>query len=81
MPKIGVEQSLSDVTAALQQKGYDVVQLKNENDAQGCDCCVITGQDRNIMGISDTVTAGSVIEASGLSADEICQRVESKFNQ
>jgi len=81
MPKIGVEQSLSDVTAALQQKGYDVVQLKNENDAQGCDCCVITGQDRNIMGISNTVTAGSVIEASGLSADEICQRVESKFNQ
>ncbi len=81
MPKIGVEQSLSDVTAALQQKGYDVVQLKNENDAQGCDCCVITGQDNNIMGISNTVTAGSVIEASGLSADEICQRVESKFNQ
>ena len=44
MPKIGVEDSLSDVTAALQQKGYDVVQLKNESDAQGCDCCVITGR-------------------------------------
>jgi len=81
MPKIGVEQSLSDVTSALQQKGYDVVQLNNENDAKGCDCCVITGQDSNVMGISNAVTAGSVIQASGLSADEICQQVESKLNR
>lgn len=80
MPKIGVEQSLSDVSAALQQKGYDVVQLTNESDAKGCDCCVITGQDANVMGISNAVTAGSVIEASGLSADEICQQVDSKIN-
>ena len=81
MPKIGVEQSLSNVTAALQQKGYDVVQLKNESDAKGCDCCVITGQDANVMGISNAVTDGSVIQASGLTADEICQQVESKINQ
>jgi hypothetical protein len=80
MPKIGVEDSLTDVTAALQQKGYDVVQLKNESDAQGCDCCVITGQDANVMGISNAVTPGSVIQASGLTADEICQQVESKIN-
>ncbi|MDQ0229544.1 YkuS family protein [Metabacillus malikii] len=81
MPKIGVEQSLSDVTAALSQKGYDVVQLKNESDAQGCDCCVITGQDQNVMGITNAVTSGSVINASGLSAEEVCQRIESKVNQ
>jgi hypothetical protein len=81
MPKIGVEQSLSDVTAALQQKGYDVVQLKNESDANGCDCCVITGQDNNVMGISNAVTAGSVIQASGLTAEQICQEVENKFNR
>ncbi|MFC0270731.1 YkuS family protein [Metabacillus herbersteinensis] len=81
MPKIGVEQSLSDVTAALQQKGYDVVQLNNEEDAKGCDCCVVTGQDSNIMGISNSVTSGGVIQASGYSADEVCQQVESKFNR
>ncbi|KKI93857.1 hypothetical protein WQ54_02070 [Bacillus sp. SA1-12] len=81
MPKIGVEQSLSDVSSALQEKGYEVVQLKNESDAQGCDCCVVTGQDSNVMGISNVVTAGSVIEASGMTADEICQQVESKINR
>lgn len=80
MPKIGVEQSLTDVQEALQQKGYDVVQLTNENDAKGCDCCVVTGIDNNVMGISNSVTAGSVIEASGLTADQICQQVESRIN-
>ncbi|MGD6793463.1 YkuS family protein [Metabacillus indicus] len=79
MPKIGVEQSLSDVTAALQSKGYDVVELRNEEDAKGCDCCIITGQDSNIMGISNAVTSGSVFTASGYTADEICQQVASRL--
>ncbi|AST91588.1 YkuS family protein [Sutcliffiella cohnii] len=79
MPKIGVEQSLTQVQEALQERGYDVVQLKNENDAKGCDCCVVTGIDNNVMGISNAVTAGSVIEASGLSAEEVCQQVESRI--
>lgn len=33
MPKIGVASSLTDVKHALMEKGYDVVELKNENDA------------------------------------------------
>ena len=79
MAKIGVEQSLTDVQEALQSKGYNVVQLKQENDAQGCDCCVITGQDQNVMGIQNVVTEGSVINASGLTAEEICQQIERKL--
>ncbi|MDQ0243966.1 hypothetical protein J2S09_001511 [Bacillus fengqiuensis] len=79
MAKIGVEQSLTDVQQALQEKGYEIVQLRQESDAQGCDCCVVTGQDNNIMGISNVVTAGSVIEASGMTAEEVCQQVESKL--
>ena len=78
MPKIGVEQSLTDVSQALQEKGYEVVTLKQEQDAKGCDCCVITGQDQNVMGISNVVTVGSVISAQGLTADQICEQVESR---
>ncbi|MED3897774.1 YkuS family protein [Priestia aryabhattai] len=78
MARIGVEYGLTDVQAALQQLGHEVVQLRNESDAQGCDCCVVTGQDSNVMGISDTVTQGSVITASGLTAEEICQQVGNK---
>ncbi|MEI4621933.1 YkuS family protein [Bacillus pfraonensis] len=79
MAKIGVENSLTDVQQALQQKGHEVVSLRSENDAQGCDCCVVTGQDSNVMGISNISTKGSVIEASGLTTDEICQQVESRL--
>lgn len=81
MAKIGVEGSLTDVQQALQEKGYNVVQLREENDAKECDCCVITGLDSNVMGNSTTVTAGSVIEANGLTAEDILREVENRLNR
>lgn len=81
MAKIGVEQSLTDVQQALQEKGFEVIQLKQEKDANGCDCCVVTGQDSNVMGIANTVIKGPVIEASGLTAEQICQEVENRINR
>ncbi|GAA0335293.1 YkuS family protein [Streptomyces gulbargensis] len=80
MARIGVEQSLSDVQEALRAQGYDVTELKQESDANGCDCCVITGQDQNVMGIQNAVTQGSVINASGLTAEEVCNQVKSKVH-
>ncbi|MDR7075483.1 glutamine amidotransferase PdxT [Neobacillus niacini] len=79
MAKIGVEGSLTDVQEALREKGHDVIELKQESDAQNCDCCVVTGLDSNVMGMQDTLTKGSVIEAHGMSADEVCQQVESRL--
>lgn len=77
MPNIiGVEESLSNVEAALKAKGYEVIQLRTNEDAKKCDACVITGQDENMMGISDTEIQGSIIDARGLSADEVCERVD-----
>lgn len=80
MARIGVEESLSNVQQQLQQRGYEVVPLKNEHDAQGCDCCVITGLDENMMGIQNAVTKGAVINAQGRTAEEICQQVEQKLS-
>ncbi|ANC76705.1 hypothetical protein ABID52_002491 [Fictibacillus halophilus] len=79
MARIGVEQSLSNVSDALRSKGHDVVELRQEQDANGCDCCVISGQDQNVMGIQNAVTQGSVLNAHGMSADEVCQAVESRL--
>ncbi|MFK4324400.1 hypothetical protein ABH963_001092 [Bacillus sp. RC55] len=78
MARIGVENSLTDVQQALQQQGHEVVSLNSENDTHGCDCCVVTGQDSNMMGIADTSIKGSVIKAHGLTTDEICQQVENR---
>ena len=68
-----------NVQQALREKGHDVVELKQESDAQNCDCCVVTGLDSNVMGMQDTFTKGSVIDANGMSADEVCQQVESRL--
>lgn len=81
MAKIGVEGSLTNVQQALQEKGYEVVQLQQESDAKNCDCCVVTGLDTNVMGMADTFTEGSVIEANGLSADEVCQEVANRLGR
>lgn len=79
MARIGVEQSLSNIQQALRDKGYDVVELRQESDTQGCDCCVITGIDSNVMGMQDTSIQGSVIEANGLTAEQVCRQVEDRI--
>lgn len=79
MPRIGVEQSLSHIQQELQARGYDVVPLKQETDAQGCDCCIITGQDQDVMGIQNAVIEGAVINAHGLTAEDICRQIEQKI--
>ncbi|PLT31408.1 YkuS family protein [Peribacillus deserti] len=80
MARIGVEESLTNVSEALRSRGHEVVELKQESDAQGCDACVITGLDSNVMGMSDAAIQGSVIEANGLTADEVCSHVENRLS-
>ncbi|UOQ43220.1 YkuS family protein [Halobacillus salinarum] len=80
MKRIAIEESLSDIRSALQEKGYELVTMKTQEDANDCECCIISGQDRNMMGVMDTVTQGTVIDAHGRTADEVCQEVESRFS-
>ncbi|MBP1155660.1 MULTISPECIES: YkuS family protein [unclassified Paenibacillus] len=79
MAKIAVENSLEDVKNALQQNGHEVISMDSGN-LQNCDCCVISGQDQNMMGMSETATQASVINAQGMSADEIVQRVNQSLS-
>ncbi|TRZ38584.1 YkuS family protein [Niallia circulans] len=81
MARIGVEQSLTNISEALREKGHEIINLQQESDAQGCDCCVVSGIDSNVMGMQDTQLQGSVIEANGLSADEVCQQVEQRTSR
>jgi glutamine amidotransferase PdxT len=79
MARIGVEESLTNIQEALRARGHEVVPLKQEEDAKGCDCCVLTGLDSNVMGMQDSVIQGPVIEANGLTAEEVCKQVEGKL--
>ncbi|WP_010530382.1 YkuS family protein [Lentibacillus jeotgali] len=81
MARIGVEETMTDVKEALAEMGHDVVDLKSEDDTAYCDCCVISGQDKDVMGMSTASIAGSVINADGCNAQEVCNMVNDKLNR
>ena len=80
MARIGVEESLTQVKEALMEMGHEVIELRTEEDARQCDCCVISGLDKNVMGMQDIVTTGSVINAQGYNAQEISQMVNERLS-
>ena len=80
MARIGVEETLGDVKDALMQMGHEVIDLRTEEDATNCDCCVITGLDKDMMGTSTTSIEGPVINAQGNNTDDICQMVNEKLS-
>jgi hypothetical protein len=78
--KIAVEDSLSQVKDELSNRGFQVVTMDSSNAAE-CDCCVVSGQDSNVMGIAETITKAPVINAQGLSANEIVDQVQQRVNK
>ena len=78
MARIAVEDSLDAVKQALQNSGHEVVSMDN---LDNIDCAVISGLDNNVMGISDRATKASVIDASGMTADEVVRRVDQSLKQ
>ncbi|HEY8345611.1 MAG TPA: YkuS family protein [Bacillota bacterium] len=79
MPKyrIAVENGLSQIETALRQEGYQVVDP--EEVGSNVDAVVMTGMDENLMGITDTLTTGVVIDASGLNANEVLAELERRL--
>lgn len=79
MARIGVAPSLTSVKDALMEMGHEVVDLQTEEDASNCEFAVISGQDKDMMGISEVFTQGSVINADGTSAQEVCNMLDEKI--
>ncbi|WP_284140965.1 MULTISPECIES: YkuS family protein [unclassified Virgibacillus] len=80
MARIGVEPTLTQVKEALMEMGHEVVDVHTEQDVAQCDCCVISGQDKDMMGVSDTFLEGPVINAQGQSAADVAQEVNDRFS-
>lgn len=74
--KIAVEDNLTPVRDLLQQKGYEIVSLR---EVKSADCVVVTGGDDNLMGVQTTLTRAPVIAALGRTAEEIVSLVEQEL--
>lgn len=68
---IAIEDGLTNVKQYLQQQGYTVQTIESNSDADQFDAVIVTGLNNNFLGLTDTYTKLPVIEASGLTPQEI----------
>lgn len=74
---IAVEESLSGtLKSALEREGYTVVR---PGTAGRVDATVITGMDRNVMGMQDIAGGPVIIDASGKTAEEILKDLKERL--
>ncbi|MBM7624441.1 YkuS family protein [Sporohalobacter salinus] len=74
---VAVEDDLTNVTQELEQKGYEVMDLEEDN-LQKVDAIVISGEDKNVMNMSDIKNEAPIINADGLSAVEISKELQTR---
>lgn len=78
---VAVEENLTPVAEALRDKGYTVKSLSpgELGTLGGVEAVVVSGQDSNFLGMKDTGTKAPVINAEGLSADDVVAEVERRL--
>lgn len=78
--RIAVEDGLEPIKDALREEGFDVTHF-SERTLDRVDAAVVTGMSDNFLGINRTEGRGfSVIEARGMTAEEVVRQVKSRLN-
>ncbi|MDQ7794609.1 MAG: YkuS family protein [bacterium] len=73
---VAVEEALSDVSAALSERGYRVVDLDQETSAG---ILVLSGQDTDVTGVRTTDRSVPVVVARGRTAREVADEVDRRY--
>lgn len=78
--KIAIEPKLTPVKEYLTKKGYQVESInlsdKPSKNLESYDAIVVTGLNSNTLGIQDTETKAVVINADGLTPEEVAKELE-----
>lgn len=83
MKRVGIEKGLSTIEEYLSSEGYSVETLgedlkSNVEKCNNLDVIVTADYNTNMMGFSDTSTKVPIINASGLTQEEIKDMIEQK---
>lgn len=82
---IAVEHNLTPVMEYLSEKGYKVegIDLSSEysKNIDKYDAVVVTGMNKDFLGVQDTVSKIPVIEAKGLTAEQVYNQLTSSLQQ
>lgn len=77
---IAVEEDLTPVKEYLMEKGYQVESIdpneESPSNLQNYDAIVVTGFNSDFLGFHDTKTGAVVIDADGLTPEEVVEEIE-----
>lgn len=86
MKRVAVEPALHNVKEYLESQGCQCVEMRADSGSatastaageitDAC-CCVVTGSDKNLMGMQDVVQNVPIISAAGMSPQQVYERVK-----
>ncbi|MCM0646889.1 YkuS family protein [Clostridium swellfunianum] len=81
MKNIGIQKELSTIRDYLKENGYNVFEVDTTNitsntTLKSFDALVVNGANDNFMGIDNTETKAPVINADGLTPEEIKGQID-----
>lgn len=78
MARIAIEQALSRIRTLLEQNQFETVDLNlsQQTYVPGISCYIISGMDKDFMGITNKQADLPVINAHGMTDDEVLQQVK-----
>lgn len=83
MKKVAVQNGLNTISDYLCKEGYIVKEFDNRKKNAGnflnkYDAVVVTGENQNVMGLDSSITSTTIIDATGMTAQEVKARIEEK---
>ena len=81
MKKIAVQEGLDVIKDYLSEEGYTVNEFDNRKKNAGnfldrYDAVIVTGENQNVMGVEDTISTTPIINATGMTGEQIKNRIE-----
>ncbi len=81
--KLAIEPALTPIKEYLSEKGYQVDSMSTYGDSSNIhgkyDAYIVTGMNSNLMGISDTSTKAVVINAQGLTPEQVYHELQMRL--
>jgi hypothetical protein len=78
LPRIAVSNTLTNVSDYLKDQGLDVVQMSQSVPQGQFDAIVLSGENETMMGMMDIQQECPVINAEGMTAEEVYQELKSR---
>jgi len=83
MKKIAIQEGLNPIKDYLSNEGYTIKEFDNRKKNAGnflnkYDAIIVTGENQDIMGVEETISITPIIDATGMTGEEVKMRIEKK---